>query len=42
MLNLEVDIKNATEATAELVAEAALEHLIVIIKNQDLTPPLNT
>jgi taurine dioxygenase len=38
MLNLEVDIKNATEATAELVAEAALEHLIVIIKNQDLTP----
>ena len=38
MLNLEVDIKNANETTAELVAEAVLENLIVVIKNQDLTP----
>lgn len=38
MLNLEVDIKNATESTAELVAEAVLENLIVVIRNQDLTP----
>ena len=38
MLNLEVDIKNATENTAELVAEAILENLIVVIRNQNLTP----
>jgi len=37
MLNLEVDLKNPTEDTAELVADAVLEHLIVVIKNQDLT-----
>lgn len=37
MLNLEVDVKNATEDTAELVTEALLENIIVIIKNQDLT-----
>lgn len=39
MLNLEVDIKNATESAAELVGEALLENIIVVIKNQhDLTP----
>jgi taurine dioxygenase len=37
MLNLEVDIKNATEDTAELVVEAILNHLIVVIRNQNLT-----
>lgn len=37
MLNLKVDLKNATEATAELVTEAVLENLIVVIRGQDLT-----
>lgn len=39
MLNLEVDIKNATESTAEIVGEALLENIVVVIKDQkNLTP----
>ena len=39
MLNLEVDIKHATEATAEIVGEALLENIVVVIKDQkNLTP----
>lgn len=38
MLNLEVDLKNPSEYTAELVAEALLENVIVVIRNQNLTP----
>ena len=38
MLNLELDIKNATQDTADLVTEALLEHIIVVIRKQNLTP----
>jgi len=38
MLNLEVDVKNATEDTAELVVDALLEHIIVVIRGQNLSP----
>jgi len=38
MLNLGVDLKNPTQDTADIVSEALAEHLIVVIRNQHITP----